>query len=93
MTNLKAFSSHFHICRLFDKPIIQTLEQTFHQVSGTSCAVRVVHARAFPIESPVVAQAAPHIINGSRRADVYRKVLLAVAREILVTLYAMQDII
>ena len=93
MTNLKAFSSHFHTNRLFDKPIIQALKQTFHQVSGTSCAVRVVHARAFLIESPVVAQAAPHIINGSRRADVYRIVLLAIAREILVTLYAVQDII
>jgi hypothetical protein len=78
--------------------IAHGLQHTLHEVTGTAGAVWVFDRQAlvvgtFLIEVPVVAEAAPCVVNGRRHGDVHSEILVAVANERVVALYVVQDVI
>ncbi len=80
VTNLIGVAACLHVGSLALQLVAQTQEEALHEVARAACAVGVVYRGALVVETPVVAQCAPHIVDGRRRRHVDREVLLAVAQ-------------
>lgn len=73
--------------------IAKTREQTFHQFTRTSGAIRVTSSTAFFEELPVVAETTPDIVDSMLNRSIKTEVLFAIALQGVVRLYAVQYVI
>ncbi len=86
-------ASGLHIGLLTLQLVAQAQEESLHEVARAARAVSVVYGGTLVVEAPVVAQCAPHIVDGRRRGHVDGEVLLAVAQQGGVLLYGAQNLV
>ena len=93
ITDVVGRAAGLHVGLLTLQLVAKAQEEPLDEVARAARAVGVVYGGALVIEAPVVAQRAPHIVDGRRRGHVDGEVLLAVARQGGVLLYGAQNLV